>query len=249
MFCSQWAGRWAASSETTITSYVKELNDLAQKSLKSETSNQVAELLDNHLQKLIDDLQIDAGNYVMTAFPTVRRDRMSTYWNFLWLWHRLEATRWKMSEVQLRIGKRVSSCDVDHTVAFSLWEDLLSLGLPKEIHTNEDALLLVNRLGNCVLLDKNFNISKSKGTTKAFLQKVHEFESRELDLSEWCSALLVPEEMFDPTNKPVDEIKQAIDKRDKTMRDELADFAKGKKVRQDIDLPTPARAEKVLGTT
>ena len=67
-----------------------------------------------------------------------------------------------MSQVQLRIGKRAAAWDVDHTVAFSLWDDMLNGGLPEGVQDKEDGLSLVNRVGNCVLLEKNFNISKSK---------------------------------------------------------------------------------------
>jgi hypothetical protein len=51
--------------------------------------------------------------------------------------------------------------------------------------------------------------------------------------------------MFDPDVSSVTAIKTAIDKRDKEMRDELADFARGKKRRADLDLQPPLPASAV----
>jgi hypothetical protein len=110
------------------------------------------------------------------------------------------------------------------------------LGLPDGVDEEQEALTLVNRLGNCVLLEKNFNISKSKHPVSFFLKKVHEFKAGQLDLADWCSALGIPGEMFEPDASSVTSIKSAIDKRDKEMREELADFARGKKSRADLDL-------------
>jgi hypothetical protein len=242
IMCSQWAGRWARSSETTVATYVKNLHLRSKEVEALESGEAVLQMLDEHLRGLVDDLNVDASNYVATAFPSVRRDRVSTYRNFLWIWHRLDDARWKMSQVQLRIGKPAPDWDVDHTVAFSLWQDKISLGLPDGVDEAQEALALVNRLGNCVLLEKNFNISKSKHPVSFFLQKVHEFKTGQLDLTDWCSALGVPGEMFEPDAFSVTLIKSAIDKRDKEMRDELADFARGKKSRTDLDLLPPVAA-------
>ena len=38
-----------------------------------------------------------------------------------------------------------------------------------------DAIAFINQLGNCSLLDKSFNISKSDKPMRHFLEQVHEF--------------------------------------------------------------------------
>jgi hypothetical protein len=235
ILCSQWAGRWSQSSETTVAAYVKDLHEKAEEVAALQNSDAVVKALDQHLKELVDGLSKDAITYVATAFPSVRRDRVSSYRNMLWIWHRLDDARWKLSQVQLRIGKKAAAWDVDHTVAFSLWEDMIKTGLPSVSQDQEDALALVNRLGNCVLLEKNFNISKSKDTAKSFLNKVHEFKTGKITLDEWSAVLRVPEEMLDPlavsevhtgdeTFSPVDIIAKVIATRDTWMREELADF-------------------------
>jgi hypothetical protein len=119
-------------------------------------------------------------------------------------------------------------------VAFALWEKKLESGLPTGITEIEDALQIVNRLGNCSLLEKNFNISKSDRTLEYFLLEVHEFKTGTEDLNTWAQSLLVPESMLDPSTADVDSLVTAIDDRDKAIRDELNEFVKGTKARVDV---------------
>jgi hypothetical protein len=151
------------------------------------------------------------------------------------MWHRLDADRWKMSQIQLRTkARRKNSLEVDHTVAFALWERKLKAGLPTGVKAIEDALPIVNRLGNCSLLEKNFNISKSDQTFKAFLDEVHEFKTGTVTVGAWALALLVPDSMLDPSTVDVNVIVTAIDGRDKAIREELVEFVKGTKARVDL---------------
>jgi hypothetical protein len=151
------------------------------------------------------------------------------------MWHRLDADRWKVSQIQLRTkARRKSSLEVDHTVAFALWERKLKAGLPTGVKALEDALPIVNRLGNCSLLEKNFNISKSDQTFKAFLDEVHEFKTGSVTVDAWALALLVPDSMLAPSTVDVNVIVTAINDRDKAIRDELVEFVKGTKARVDL---------------
>jgi hypothetical protein len=108
------------------------------------------------------------------------------------------------------------------------------MGMPTGITEKDEAMALVNRIGNCVLLEKNFNISKSKEPIESFLNKVHEFKSGQFAVKDWSDALAVPAELLNPTGYTVDAIRTAIDMRDKAVRDELAEFARGKKTRTDL---------------
>lgn len=234
IICSQWAGRWAHGSETNVANYIKGLHQLFIDVIALPTSTAVHKSLDEHFLNLVEELNRDAANYIATAFPSVQRDRVSTYRNFLWIWHRLNEARWKISQTQLRIGKPAPHWDVDHTVAFSLWEDKISAAMPTGLADKDEALAIVNRIGNCVLLEKNFNISKSKEPIESFLNKVHEFKSGQLAIKDWADAMAVTTAMLNPTTYSVDEIKTAIDTRDRAIRDELGEFARGKKTRTDL---------------
>jgi hypothetical protein len=119
-------------------------------------------------------------------------------------------------------------------VAFALGERKLKAGLPTGVKAIEDALPIVNRLGNCSLLEKNFNISKSDQTFKAFLDEVHEFKTGSVTVDAWALALLVPDSMLAPSTVDVNVIVTAINDRDKAIRDELVEFVKGTKARVDL---------------
>jgi hypothetical protein len=162
------------------------------------------------------------------------RERVSAYRTALWMWHRLDAKRWAMSCIPLRVGKGKASLDVDHAVAYALWEEKLAAGLPTGIEDRVDALAVVNMLGNCSLLEKTFNISKSDKTLRAFMEQVHEFKEGTIALSSWAQALGLEDSMLDAAAAATDIIVQAIETRDKAIRAELVEFVKGTKTRVDL---------------
>ena len=147
----------------------------------------------------------------------------------------MDTDRWEKSQVQLRVGRRKPSCDVDHIVSYSLWEDKLDVGLPKGITDRDDAQAIANKLGNCALLEKNFNISKSKGSLKSFLLKIHEVIKEKIRIDAWCAALNIPKPMLEPDQANVEEINKAISTRDEEIREDLADFVRGQTARRDVE--------------
>ncbi len=158
------------------------------------------------------------------------------YYAPLWIWHRLDSARWRMSKVQLRISKtRKLSLDVDHAVAHAIWERKIGGSLPDGVTEKDEALTIVNQLGNCSLLDKNFNISKSDQTLKSFLEEVYEFKENMIALSDWAKALVVPDSMLDANGADVNTLAQAMTERDKLIRKELGEFVTGKRVRVDME--------------
>ena len=60
---------------------------------------------------------------------------------------------------------------------------------PKDEEEAQELLQEINRLGNCSLLEKTFNISKSAKTLRTFLADVHEFKSATLKIDDWATAL------------------------------------------------------------
>ena len=140
-----------------------------------------------------------------------RRELVRGYYVPLWVWHRLDAKRWEMSRIQLREqGKKKVTLDVDHSVAHALWERKLATGLPTGASDKDDAISLVNRLGNCSLLEKSFNISRSDKTFKSFMQEVHELKTHQVTLDEWAASLGLSQEMLDPEAATVDAIATAV---------------------------------------
>lgn len=231
---SQWAGRWTGSSNRAMAGYVKDLS-LDAVSLKGEADYVKADsILGERLTLLVSDTIADATKYIETL--TVQtRERVSVYRNVLWVWHRVELTRWKMSQIQLRTGKsKTTTPDVDHTVAYELWERMLTAEVPEGFENLEEALPISNRLGNCSLLDKSFNVSKSNKPLKSFINEVHEFKNNKVAAADWAKSLAIGEIMLDPSNATTTSIKVAIDERDELIRKEVIEFVKGTRSRVDV---------------
>jgi len=233
LICSQWAGRWAGASNTAVAGYAKALSGDAIGIDASTDPDAVHAVLAARFQRLTGDLEGDATACV-TTLDAASRERVSLYRTLLWVWHRLEANRWGMSKIPLRYGKsKKTELDVDHTVAFALWDGLLDTGLPTDTSDREEAQGLVNQLGNCCLLEKSFNISKSDKTAKSFLEEIHEFKTNNLSLTDWCNAMAIPPVMLDPTGATADDIAKAIRERNTLIRTDMVDFVKGSKARLD----------------
>ena len=228
--------------------YAKALHEESLACANLDTLDHVHQALGDRFEGFNKELETDAANFVNTL-AAISRERVSVYRTALWVWHRLDETRWKMSDIPLRIGKAKENLDVDHAVAYALWDKKLSVELPTGIETKAEALALVNMLGNCSLLAKSFNISKSDKTLRSFLEEVHEFKEGKVDLASWAEALQLENPMLDGTMAsdeqlqsilPVgtevgcDGIVRAIRKRDAAIRAELVEFVKGTRTRMDI---------------
>jgi hypothetical protein len=233
LICSQWAGRWSESSGRVVGGYAKALNEDVQRLKATKAYEEAHTALEARLDTFVKGLEEDASQYI-TNLSATSRDRVVIYRNALWIWHRLDLQRWNMSQIQLRIGKKKTSLDVDHMVAHSLWEKKISSGLPTGITDHDEAMLIVNRLGNCSLLEKTFNISKSDKSLKSFLLQVHEFKENTVNLPSWQKALVVSDNLLDPTPATADAIAEALDARDKAIRGQVIEFIKGQRARVDL---------------
>jgi hypothetical protein len=236
IMCSQWAGIWSGSSTTTVEAYAKSLTELLKAVGEWNDISRVHQAWEECFQRFVEGLGTAATSYV-SNLSAPSRERVAIYRNLLWVWHRLESDRWKTSQIQLRVGKSKATSEVDHVVSFSLWTAKLQSGLPKQITEEDDAAALANKLGNCALLEKNFNISKSDKPLKSFLSQIHEVREHKVRIDGWCAALSIPQPLLDPDLAGVDDINEAIENRDKELRADLGDFIRGLKVRVDVDTP------------
>jgi hypothetical protein len=233
LLCSQWAGRWAGGSTPTVfAGYAK---GLAASFESLETCTNQAEamrILEERAEDLVRNLEVDASAYV-NGLAVASRERVAQYRNLLWIWHRLESGRWAKSRIPLRSGKSTRpALEVDHAVAYALWKTRLSAG-SIELDASE-AEGLVNSIGNCSLLEKTFNISKSDKTLRSFLEQVHEFRTGQEQLNAWASALSLDEAMMSPDAATFGAIADAIQARERAIRADIIDFIKGQKHRADL---------------
>ena len=233
LICSQWAGRWSGSAPTVFAGYAKALHEDFLACAKLDSLDDVHKVLADRFQAFVRELETDASNYVGTLAAS-SRERVSIYRTALWVWHRLDADRWKMSSIPLRVGKSKPSLDVDHAVAYALWGNKLAAGLPTGFDDRADAQSLVNLLGNCYLLEKSFNISKSDKTLRSFMEQVHDVKEGKVVLDDWADAMGIARCMLDASTAMPDSIVQAIQARDKAIREDLVGFVKGSKTRIDL---------------
>ncbi len=233
LICSQWAERWASSSAPIVASYAKNLSEDFSTCAKLGSLESVHQALSDRFQAFVKDLETDATAYVGNL-EAIRRERVSVYRTALWLWHRLDTQRWEMSSIVLKVGKSKASQDVDHAVAYKLWEAKLTAGLPTGFVSRDEAIRVVNMLGNCSLLEKTFNISKSDKTLRSFMEQVYEIKAGKVDLALWAQALGLDDTILDAAAPAADVILQAIQARDNAIRAELVEFVKGTKVRKDV---------------
>lgn len=181
------------------------------------------------------------------------RNRVYAYYPLLWVWHRLDDARWKHSSVPMRTGrKRTGKLEVDYTVADAWWRRLINkeietklatfsgtdeekvLVAPDGFESRDGAFTFINSLGNCSLLDKSFNISKSAEPMWKFLQKVREFKEGKIERDDWEEALSLSKTLTSPDGATLVDIKSAIEKRDALIREDLRDFISGNKHRVDV---------------
>ena len=251
VFGSQWANVWGDQAVLNFQNFATDLNSFYLKLKECLVGNLIA-IVDDGIGQLMERVSFKATEQVSNTVVRDRR-RVHVYYPLLWVWHRLDETRWKHSSVPMRTGrKRTSKLEVDHTVADAWWERLVNqeietklatfvgideekaLIAPDDFESRSDALAFINLLGNCSLLEKSFNISKSDKPMWAFLEDVHEFKEGIVQRYQWEQALSLSETLTSPDESTFAEIVVAIQSRDSLIRRDLADFIAGNKNRVDI---------------
>ena len=189
----------------------------------------------------ITSLQVDVESAkFIDNLGALTREAVYQYYLPLWLWHRLDAARWKASELQgLRESKRGGvSLDVDHIVAVKLWEALAPTQNSDEDADEatlmaDDLSTTINGLGNCCLLEKSFNISKGAEPLQVFLEHVHEFKSGELKIVDWAKDIGLGPCLVNPSVFTADEVRVAVEERTAQMKTELKKYVAGELQRAD----------------
>ena len=250
IFGSQWANVWGDGAVVNFQNFATELNSIFGKIKTAQAPGLIA-AVDDSINQMMARVSTKAVEQINNVLVRDRR-RVHTYHPFLWVWHRLEDGRWRNSSIQMRTGrKRTSKLEVDHTVADAWWvrsiEQQIQAKLasfagtdeekariaPDDFESRYDAIAFINLLGNCSLLDKSFNISKSDEPMRHFLQEVHEFKDGKVQMSDWETALSLTPTLTLPNGSAFADIKKAIQERDALIRKDLIEFIGGQKHRVD----------------
>lgn len=251
VFGSQWANVWGEGAVLNFQNFATDLKDLKERLEECTTSDFLA-TVDSGINQLMGRVSVKAVELINNTMVRDRR-RVYIYYPLLWVWHRLDTLRWEHSSVPMRTGrKRTSKLEVDHTVADAWWGRLVdqeierkrttfsgtdeekTLIAPDDFDSREDALAFINLLGNCSLLDKSFNISKSDKPMWEFLKDVHEFKQGIVARDVWEKALSLSETLTSPERSTLTLIKEAVQTRDNLIRRDLTDFISGIQNRIDM---------------
>jgi len=250
IFGSQWANVWGDGAVLNFQNFATELNTIFGKLKTAQAAGLIA-AVDESISQMMARVSTKAVEQINNVLVRDRR-RVHAYHPFLWVWHRLEEDRWKNSSIPMRTGrKRTSKLEVDHTVADAWWVRLVeqqikakqatftgtdeekALIAPDDFESRYDAIAFINLLGNCSLLDKSFNISKSDESMRHFLQQVHEFKDGKVQMADWEAALALTPTLTLPDGSTFADIKIAIHARDALIRKDLIEFIGGQKHRVD----------------
>lgn len=250
IFGSEWAGVWGDAAAFNFQNFATDLNTFYTE-LKGCSTSSFLSVVDQGIARLMDRVATRASQHVENLLVRDRR-RVHAYYQLLWVWHRLDDVRWRYSSLPMRTGrKRTGKLEVDHTIADAWWQRLIDRIMEEKVAsftgTEEEKLALkpdgfdgrwdayafVNALGNCLLLDKSFNISKSDQPMWNFLQEVHEFKQGEFLRQDWQAALSLTDAMTAPDGVSPADLKEAIQTRDAQIRNELKEFISGSKRRVD----------------
>ena len=132
----------------------------------------------------------------------------------------------------LRTGSRtVTETEVDHLAPVNIYESLAKAAAGDDAIPLSQLCAPMNSMGNCSLLEKTFNISKSDRALAAFLEDVHEFKSGEVSLAEWTRSMNVTAPLLRPKSTSLNEVQDAIQLREKAIKKDLAEFIQGTKPR------------------
>ncbi len=236
LLCSQWAGRWGSSNDQSFAQYISDLSKTwgtIEKADEHHTAlNTFVTTIDGWLKKLVQD----ASDYVRTL-EVDQRQFVNAYYAPIWIWLRLAENRWIMATIPLRIGGRQNSfLHVDHIVPVKIWE---TLGFQPDASGENlaSSTLPAHTIGNCILLESSFNISKGKDELDVFLNKVHEFQSGQVTADDWCQDLAIPAELRRPTSVSSKSVADAVNARTNAIKSELVEYVQGERTRKDWAAP------------
>ena len=252
VFGSQWANVWADGSGKAFRSYASILSVSAEQLHSCNDSNKALGIIKDLSDQLLDRIQDKARDHVL-HFSVRDRKKVSQYYSLLWVWHRLDEDRWNYSSIQMRTGRsRTSRLEVDHTVADALWKKLVDSEIeskkstltlseveeemlaPDGFESKAEAYSFINFIGNCSLLEKSFNISKSARQMHDFLADVHEFKNNTVSMESWLESMKMGPELVKPNDVEFADLLQAVKDRDQVIKDELSQFIRGDLKRCDL---------------
>ena len=217
VFACQWAG--------VSGDYLADLSKLQERMKKVESFDDARTLMSDWFeQQLL--AHVNRAKINVNELNVTSRAGVYAYTTQLWCWQRLTKKRKELSNSLAKEwdGITVGKPNVDHCVSHAFWEHYLSgfPEYPKGSDVYNDMMAKINQIGNCNILCKRINCSKSAATMCKFCDEVG------LTYSD-IEALNIPEEMFSPDKNGLspEKVMCKIEERTKLIRKELCGFLDG----------------------
>ena len=232
LFNSTWSGVWADSSRDET----RQLFTLLHEKLFPPTDADVLECLESTQAWMLSRVT-NAAAETLERFEVSSPRSVSRYYPLLFLWTRLDEARWQHAGLPLRVAsRRRSSLEVDHIVASSFWVEVINTARTNgQIGMDEERGLegQINQIGNCMLLEKNFNISKSNRPLSDWLDEIDSMGD-EVVRNEWLDSFHIDECMSGPANRSLTELVETFEARTEAIRKEMVEYVRGERERVDI---------------
>lgn len=233
MLVPQWAGRW--QDARSFRGYVEDLGKLWRELEGIADWEAAVARWAGKMDGWIAEARDDAAKFV-TDVHAERRNTVRRYHGLLWAWQRLDPDRRRLSAINLTMisQQQAIGTDVDHVVSYSQWTEEFGPVLAAAGETIDGIVDGANALGNCLLLAKNFNITKKDRPLKDLLAQVWEFKGRPQLVADFCRALHLDERLLDATNRPVKDVRDAVAARSQQIRAELLEYIRGERDLQEL---------------
>lgn len=220
---TSWAGRWSGSSGSWLEKYAGSLAEDHAAAGKCDAADEVLRRLESRLTQWIAEVIPKAVDHVQ-ALEAGRREDVRWYFVPLWVWHRLDVDRQAASEgINLPKLRKRPSTEVDHIVSFENWQTRIAKGEGTEDWEND-----VNQLGNCFLLQKNFNVTKLNKPLAELLAKIDKLAPEE-ERRAWTALMDIPGGMVDPAQTTLGELRVLIGARTARIKKDLESFVRDEK--------------------
>lgn len=209
--CSSWSGYWT-------------IDTIGQWGRKCQSEcNGNDEMLMTAFQSLLDEKLVPRALNAFNATHVSNRGQVRAYYPYLAIWHRLNKKRLMAWESNLASD----DLHVDHCVSFARWLEIRGEKMDSiTLEQDNDYNMLINSLGNCMLLNGSTNIGRGKRSFRDFFGWLWP-EQENTENVEARQALGMTEAMANPLPNNVDCIMEDIQRRDKDMRKEIQKFILG----------------------
>ena len=195
LLLSQWAGLWSKGTDTSVEKYTTSLSSVFLSKIPMDHI-EIKDILIKEIQEWMFGLKGNSIKYIEEYLNADDRSSVGGYRAALEIWQDQDDGRRSQAAVTLKTSNNELKKEVDHIVPYKAAEKL-KLQFPDK---GQELLDIVNSIGNCVLLTKNFNISKKDLPLDKWLQdpKLSDLKyegGAPFNPEYWKIALAIPSQM------------------------------------------------------